>query len=67
MVILTIALTAMLCLVFKSTRLIGVVGMAIFFLLQPLLCFALFVVGGIAIYFIYYHRKERHEYPKLFD
>ncbi len=51
MTILTLILVSLLCLVFKSTRSIGVAGLAVLFLLQPILFIAiLFLTRGVAFY-----------------
>jgi hypothetical protein len=60
MVLLTIALTSLLCLAFRSTRLIGVVGMALLFLLQPLPVLALAIIGG-AGYYLFIHQSTSKE------
>lgn len=51
MAILTLALVSLLCLTFKTTRLIGIVGLALLYLLQPILFTAILIItGGIAFY-----------------
>ena len=56
MTIFTLALVSLLCLAFKSTRLIGIAGVAILLHLQPTLSLEiLLVTGGIAFYFYRHH------------
>ena len=51
MTIFTLALVSLLCLAFKSTRLIGIAGVAILLHLQPILSLAILIIaGGIAFY-----------------
>ena len=56
-VTLTLFLVALICLVFPSTRLIGVVGVVLLFLLRPLLFVGLVVFWGVA-YFIYCYNRS---------
>ena len=56
-VTLTLFLVALICLVFPSTRLIGVVGVVLLFLLRPLLFVGLVVFWGVA-YFIYHYKRS---------
>lgn len=59
MIIVTVALTAFLCLAFASTRLIGVIGIAILFCIFPLLFVAFLVLAGIALFFINRYNKRK--------
>ena len=74
MLALTVAvvLAALLSLAFDTTRWIGVVGLALLFLAlfyrYPLFCTALFLLGGVALYFTRcYKRSTSHDLPKLLD
>jgi len=55
---LTLVCVFLVCLVFASTRFIGVVGFALLFLLHPLLFLAFLCVGAIAFYFIHQHNRS---------
>ena len=52
MIVLTVVVTSLICLIFNTTRVIGVVGIALLFLLHPLLFIALTVIGGVTLHFI---------------
>ena len=78
MLALTVAvvLAALLSLAFDTTRWIGVVGLALLFLVlfyrYPLFCTALFpalfLFGGVALYFTRCHKRSTsHDLPKLLD
>lgn len=74
MLALTVAvvLAALLSLAFDTTRWIGVVGLALLFLAlfyrYPLFCTALFLLGGVALYFTRCHKRSTsHDLPKLLD
>ena len=55
---LVLVLTTVICLASASTRLIGVVGIALLFLLHPWLCLALLCAGVVALYFLRQHNRS---------
>lgn len=55
----------LLCLCFKSTRLIGVTGLTLLFLVFPFAFITLFVLGCIIFYFNYKWRLRYYVQPKL--
>lgn len=68
MAVFTLLVIAVLCLVFKSTRLAGVVGLTLLCLLNPIVFMALFAIAVAAMVFIhYYNRGKLNVYtpPKL--
>jgi len=55
-----------LCLAFATTRWIGISGIALMFILHPLLCTALLILGGVVFYFTHFHKRStHHDQPKL--
>lgn len=67
MVVVTLGLTAVLCLAFNSTRLIGVVFAVILFCLYPLFITALLITGSITYFLInHYKRSIENAIRKLF-
>jgi len=58
----TLVVIGLLCLVFKSTRWIGIAGLTLLSLAFPLLFIALLCLGGLIFYFI---RSTRHEFFRL--
>lgn len=59
-----------LCLFFRSTRLIGVTGLTLLFLLFPFAFIVLFITGCASFYFNHlFKRRKLNEYtqPKLPD
>ena len=54
MFISTVFAISLLCLAFNTTRLIGVIGLALLSYQYPLLLIALLVLGGAALYFIHH-------------
>lgn len=50
----TVFTISLLCLAFNTTRLVGVVGLALLSLVYPLLLITLLVLGGLILYF--YHQ-----------
>ena len=60
----------MLCLFFKSTRMLGVSGLTLLFLLVPVAFITLFIFGCVFIYFnCFFKRRNLNVYtqPKLPD
>ncbi len=57
----TLLSIGLLCLVFKSTRLVGVVGLTIMGLIWPGWALSLMAISvlGVAIYYFYKHRRLR--------
>lgn len=55
---LALFLVALICLVFPSTRLIGVVGVVLLFLLRPLLFVGLVVFWGAVLYFFNHYKRS---------
>lgn len=58
MIIVTLTLTALLCLAFASTRVIGVIGLAILFCIYPLFFTAILFIAAVALYFFTHYQKE---------
>lgn len=70
MIFFTLLVIGGLCLIFKSTRLTGVVGLTILMLLVPGLFLLLLVLGCVGFYFIRkFKRRNLNVYtqPKLPD
>lgn len=68
MIVITLALTALLCLAFKSTRLIGVICMAFLFCIYTFACTALILLACVGFYFTRKNRRYKYyEQPKLPD
>jgi hypothetical protein len=65
MAVFTLLVIAVLCLVFKSTRLAGVVGLTLLCLLNPIVFLALLAIAVAAILIIHYNRRNNHALPKL--
>lgn len=65
MIVVTLTLTALLCLAFNSTRLIGVVGLAILFCIFPLMFAAFLIMGAVIIHLILYKRSPYHVLRKF--
>ena len=55
----------LLCLIFKSTRLVGVVGLTILMLIVPGLFLLLLLIGSIFLYFNLKWRLRKYVQPKL--
>lgn len=54
-----------LCLFFKTTRLIGVTGLTLLFLVFPFAFIVLFIGGGVYIFFNHKWRLRNYVQPKL--
>lgn len=54
-----------LCLVFKSTRLVGVVGLTILMLIVPGLFLLLLLLGSVFLYFNCKRRLHKYVQPEL--
>lgn len=54
-----------LCLIFKSTRLVGVVGLTILMLIVPGLFLLLLLFGCVFLYFNFKRRLRKYVQPKL--
>jgi hypothetical protein len=54
-----------LCLIFKSTRLVGVVGLTILMLLVPGLFLLLLLLVCVFLYFNFKRRLRKHVQPQL--
>lgn len=69
MAILTLLVIGLFCLAFKSTRMIGVMGLTLLMLMHPLIFLILFVVVFAIFYFIFKQRRTLNVYeqPKLPD
>ena len=68
MVFLTLFVIGVLCLVFKSTRFIGVIGITFLLLLYPIAFILLFVIGGLCLFIKFkFSRRNLNVYsqPKL--
>lgn len=57
-VTLALLFVALICLVFPSTRLIGVVGVVVLFLLRPLLFVGLVVFWGAVLYLFNRYKRS---------
>ncbi len=57
-VTLALILVALICLAFPSTRLIGVVGVVLLFLLRPLLFVGLVVFWGAVLHFLHHYKRS---------
>lgn len=70
MVVLTLFVVGVMCLVFKSTRTLGIFGITFLLLLYPV-AFMSFLVVACFFFFIHYKLSRRnlnvHEQPKLPD
>lgn len=64
MAVFTLLVIAVLCLVFKSTRLAGVVGLTLLCLLNPIVFLALLAIAVAAILIIHYRRKKINVYTQ---
>lgn len=68
MVFLTLFVIGALCLVFKTTRIIGVIGITLLLLLYPVAFLLLLLIGCIRIYQLTRRRNLNvYEQPKLPD
>lgn len=67
MFVFTLLVIGMLLLAFRSTRLAGVAGLTLLLLVYPKLFFALLILGGVVLLFIYFQRRKNHELSKLPD
>ena len=50
----TLLVASLLCLAFNTTRLIGVVGLALLSYQYPLLLIAILILGGVGLFFIHH-------------
>lgn len=64
--VLTLVVIGLLCLVFKSTRIFGLVALTLLSLVFPLLFLALLISGG-AFFFFYRRYPNAFRFSKLFD
>ena len=61
---LALVVTSILCLQFDSTRLVGVVGVALLICLHPLLFLAFLGLGGVVFCYFHHHaRRTIHVLP----
>lgn len=68
MVFFTLLVIGVLLLIFSTTRLIGVVGLTLLFLVFPFAFLLLFFLGGLFLYCNFkFKRMKYYEQPKLFD
>ena len=65
MTLLILFTVGVLCLIFKSTRLVGVVGLTILMLIVPGLFLLLLLFGSIFLYFNHHWRLRPYVQPKL--
>ncbi len=68
MTLLTLLIIGLICLIFKATRLIGIVGLTLFSLAFPLVFITLLMAGGIILFIRYkLNRRNLNVYtqPKL--
>lgn len=68
MAVFTLLVIALLCLLFKSTRLVGVIGLTLLSLLYPFVFIVLVAHGLVALYYYRkFKRRKFNEYvqPKL--
>lgn len=56
----TLVMITLLCLLFSSTRLFGLVGLVALIKLYPLFFLVIFALAGIAFYFIHYHKRSNN-------
>ena len=56
MFVFTVLIVSLLCLAFDSTRMAGVIGLALLFYLYPLMFILCLVLGGVGAYFIHHHQ-----------
>ena len=54
----TLVVTSLVCLAFSFTRAIGVLGLAILFLLHPLLFLVLLLSWGVALIYLYLQKRS---------
>ena len=57
MFVFTVLIVSLLCLAFDSTRMAGVIGLALLFYLYPLMFILCLVLGCVGVYFIHHHQK----------
>jgi hypothetical protein len=70
MVFLTLLAIGAICLVFKTTRLIGVIGVTVLLLLYPLAFLCFLFIGCIHLFYKYIFTRRKlnvYEQPKLPD
>lgn len=69
MIVITLALTALLCLAFASTRLFGVILLALLFCIYTVAFTLLILLACVAIYYFRKFNKRRnlnvYSFPKL--
>ena len=66
MALFTLLVIAHLCLIFKSTRLVGVVGLTLLFLIYPFVFLSFLVVSCLSVYFKFkFNRSKNYVQPKL--
>ena len=68
MAVFTLLVVGLLCLIFKSTRLVGIAGMTLLFLLNPLVFIFLLVLGCVFLYLNFKLKRRNlnvYTQPKL--
>ena len=65
MEIIALVAGALLSLAFRSTRLYGLIGLALLLYLYPIISIPVLVLAGIGFYF--YHKRRNHDLPRLSD
>ena len=60
MAVFTLLVVGLLCLVFKSTRLVGIAGMTLLFLLNPFVFLVLLVLGCVFLYLNFKLNKRKN-------
>ncbi len=65
MALLTLLVIGLFCLVFKSTRMIGVIGLTLIALVYPFVFLALFLVVLVIAYFKLRRKLNVYQPPKL--
>lgn len=64
--VLTLVVIGLLCLIFKSTRIFGLVALTLLSLVFPFLFIAFLLIGGVT-YLIHRRFSNVFRLPKLFD
>lgn len=65
MALLTLLVIGLFCLIFKSTRMIGVIGLTLIALVYPFVFLALFLVVLVIAYFKLRRKLNVYQPPKL--